>query len=230
MRRAFLGSGVLAIWNGIESEFEAEFLRWHVGEHIPERLSIPGFLRARRYVVLEGQPAYFNFYEVAKPEVLSSEPYLARLNDPSQWSRRVVPHFTDTSRSLCRVVESRGDGVAGAVFAIRVEAPAQALLPLLDPLADSPDTSGVHLLERFEAPTSATAESAMRSRPDEASQTILLVEGPSPALLAAALGELAADVTFERACGTTPAHRGLYQLDFLMDAPHGVRTVTEAPR
>ena len=34
-----LGSGVLAIWNGIDPEAEAEFVEWHVREHIPERVA-----------------------------------------------------------------------------------------------------------------------------------------------------------------------------------------------
>ncbi len=60
---ALAGRGVLAIWNGIAEEAEADFLAWHVREHIPERVAVPGFLRARRYVALRGEPRYFNFYE-----------------------------------------------------------------------------------------------------------------------------------------------------------------------
>ena len=58
-----LGSGVLAIWNGVAPGYEAEFVEWHVKEHIPERVGVPGFLRGRRYVAVDGAPAYFNFYE-----------------------------------------------------------------------------------------------------------------------------------------------------------------------
>ena len=39
---AFLGDGVLVIWNDITAEAETEFLAWHVLQHIPERVSIPG--------------------------------------------------------------------------------------------------------------------------------------------------------------------------------------------
>ena len=60
---ALLGTGVLAIWNGIDPEAEADFVAWHVREHIPERVVLPGFRRGRRYVALDGEPAYFNFYE-----------------------------------------------------------------------------------------------------------------------------------------------------------------------
>ena len=61
---ALAGQGVLAIWNGIEDEAEADFVAWHVREHIPERVAVPGFLRGRRYVAVAGAPKYFNFYEL----------------------------------------------------------------------------------------------------------------------------------------------------------------------
>ena len=98
---ALAGKGVLAIWNGIAEEAESEFLSWHVREHIPERVAVPGFLKARRYVAVRGVPKYFNFYETETPADLGSPAYLARLNAPSDWTKRVVRHFSDTSRTAC---------------------------------------------------------------------------------------------------------------------------------
>ena len=60
---ALFGRGVLAIWNDITDAAETEFVRWHVREHIPERVGLPGFLRGRRYIAHDGRPKYFNFYE-----------------------------------------------------------------------------------------------------------------------------------------------------------------------
>jgi len=218
------GSGLLAIWNGMASGHDAAFLRWHVGEHIPERLSVPGFLRARRYRAVDATPAYFNFYEVERPEVLGSPAYLERLNNPSVWTRQVVPHFTDTARILCRVVESRGAGVAGFVCVIRFDAPAEAARGLIDPLLASPDVSGVHLLARHEKPAAATRESAMRAAPDGTANAILLVEGASPDLLTAAVAAHANDAAFAALCGAAPTARGLYQLDFLMSRTDADKT------
>ena len=73
------GQGVLAIWNGIEDEAEADFVAWHVREHIPERVAVPGFLRGRRYVAEVGAPKYFNFYETESPETLVAPAYLNRV-------------------------------------------------------------------------------------------------------------------------------------------------------
>ncbi|ETX27833.1 hypothetical protein RISW2_10900 [Roseivivax isoporae LMG 25204] len=207
---------MLAIWNGIAPDHEAEFLRWHVREHIPERLSVPGFLRARRYAAHGAHPAYFNFYEVESPGVLASEPYRARLDDPTEWTRQVVPHFTDTSRTFCVVADSRGHGVAGFLLALRLQA-STGLCSIVDALAAAEDVSAVHLLERTEAATAGTAESAMRSSPDGSSAAILLIEGVAATPLLAAAERYASDGAIRSATGSALAARGLYQLDFLMD-------------
>ena len=42
---ALCGEGAICIWNGITDEGRAEFYAWHNGEHMPERVGIPGFRR-----------------------------------------------------------------------------------------------------------------------------------------------------------------------------------------
>jgi len=49
---AFLGKGAMVFWNDVIAEGEADFNHWHVFEHIPERVGVPGFLRGRRYVAV----------------------------------------------------------------------------------------------------------------------------------------------------------------------------------
>jgi hypothetical protein len=44
-----IGTGVLAIWNDVAPEAEAEFNAWYLEQHLPERLAVPGFRRARRW-------------------------------------------------------------------------------------------------------------------------------------------------------------------------------------
>src|SRR5262245_43670748 len=119
-----LGLGVLAIWHTITPEGEAEYWRWHDREHIPERVGVPGFLRGRRYRSLDRSLDYLDLYEVDDPETLRSAPYLARLNDPTPWTRRVVPHFRDTLRLGYRVKASVGRGQAGVLLTLRLAVPA----------------------------------------------------------------------------------------------------------
>ena len=68
----------------------------------------------RRYVAVDGTPAYFNFYETETYQVLGSAPYLARLNDPTPWTRKVVSNFKDTSRTICDVAHSAGLGIGAS--------------------------------------------------------------------------------------------------------------------
>ena len=53
------GSGVLAIWNDCAVGSEETYEKWYQTEHLPERLSIPGFKNGRRYQALRGSPMYF---------------------------------------------------------------------------------------------------------------------------------------------------------------------------
>ena len=84
---------------------------WHTHEHLPERLSIPGFLRGTRWVALHGaSPRYTVLYEVAYLEVLTSAAYLQRLDNPSPWTSRMMPHYRGMKRGLCTVSGSHGLG------------------------------------------------------------------------------------------------------------------------
>ncbi len=71
-------------------ELETEFNAWYDTEHIFERLSIPGFLSARRWVadVKPGEGKYLATYELVSPDVLYSEAYRERYANPTPWSER----------------------------------------------------------------------------------------------------------------------------------------------
>lgn len=225
---ALLGAGVLAIWNGIAPEAEAAFVAWHVREHIPERVGLPGFLRGRRYVAIDGAPAYFNFYETTSPAVLTSEAYLARLNDPSPWTRAVVAHFRDTSRTICDVVTSLGAGEGGVVEAIRLGVAGNAAAfvvtmqgGVLPAIQAAPGIVGIHLLQgRRDESAGGTAEKTLRSQADEIADWILLVEAVDAEAILAARSGVAASTALEQAGGAPGCQRGLYQLQFgLMHGP-----------
>ena len=112
-----LSRSALAIWNSVaEGKCEA-FDDWHVNEHIPERLSVPGFLRGRRYLATDSD-RYFTLYETTDSAVLSSAAYLERLNNPTPWTSLVVPLVTSRRRTALRVSASLGSGIGGALSTI----------------------------------------------------------------------------------------------------------------
>jgi hypothetical protein len=71
--------------------FEEEFNAWYDSEHIPERLSVPGFVTGLRYVCVSGHPRYLALYDLESYEVLRSPAYLNVAYDRSSpWTKRVT--------------------------------------------------------------------------------------------------------------------------------------------
>src|SRR5438876_326109 len=97
------GKGAVAIWHDITPEGRRDFYAWHGTEHMPERVGIPGFLRGRRYVAVDGAPEFFNLYETVSRFTVTGAEYLARLNAPTAWTTAAVQHFRGVARSLCDV-------------------------------------------------------------------------------------------------------------------------------
>ncbi len=220
---ALLGQGVLAIWNGIAPAAEAEFVSWHVREHIPERVGVPGFLRGRRYVAVHGEPKYFNFYEADTADVFTSPAYQARLNDPTPWTQQVVAHFTDTSRTICDVASTQGIGEGACIEAIQLQAhQPDALLTamterLLPAVLAHGGIVGAHLL-RGRAPIAAapTAEMILRGVPDQTADWIVLIEAVDIEALTALRQAALSDSQILIAGARAPLKRGVYRLQFAL--------------
>jgi len=102
---------------------------------------------------------------------MTSAAYLERLNNPSPWSRKMFASC-GLSRTLCRVVASRGRGVGGELLAL--QNPGEVAI---DEIASMRGVTGVHLLERdtsLERPR--TSEETLRGG-DASVERVLLVEG-----------------------------------------------------
>ncbi len=110
--------GILAIFHDCRAGREAEAEAWFQEEHLLERLAVPGFLFGRRHKAVSGLPGYFNFYLVETPEVLTSKPYLERLDNPTPLTRRVMSEiFINANRTVCWRVARRGS-FRGAVAVV----------------------------------------------------------------------------------------------------------------
>lgn len=83
---------------GMEEEFNA----WYDEEHLPERLAIPGFRSARRWV---SDRTYLATYELDSADVLQSAAYLARFRNPTPWSKRCLGKTVAFKRWACEQVE-----------------------------------------------------------------------------------------------------------------------------
>ena len=118
---AVLGRAALGFWTDIVPEAEDDFNRWYNEQHFPERLAVPGFLRGRRYLSARGAPKYFTLYETAGPDVLKSPAYMERLNNPTEWTRRVLPEMRNAIRNAYRLLHTAGGVEGRAGCALRIE-------------------------------------------------------------------------------------------------------------
>lgn len=214
-------SGVLVIWNDIDESAEADFLAWHVLEHMPERVGLPGFLRGQRYAVIQGNPKYFNFYEAVSAETFSSPKYRERLNDPTPWTREVVAHFRNTGRIICKRVATVGTGDGAFVETIRLGATGEAEFEkvmsgeLLPAIIEQEGIVAAHLLQGMrETSAGASAEKALRSGSDRIADWVLLIEAVDPGCLLGA-DHMARVDDLCRGNGAKPGwERGVYGLQF----------------
>lgn len=166
-----LGKAAVAMWWDIAPEVRAEWEAWHTEEHFPERLGIPGFLRGSRWVAPSGG-SYFVLYETEDVATLTGSAYLARLNNPTPWSRLMMPHHRNMVRSLCRIHAGRGTGLAGVMATVRFS-PASGSLP---ELPQGRGITAAHLLHSQPMPGTPTEEQKIRGK-DATADWVLLVGG-----------------------------------------------------
>ena len=214
------GLGAVAIWHDIEPAARDEFHEWHNREHMPERVGIPGFHRGRRYAVIGSGPEYFNLYEADSLETLTGRDYLERLNAPTAWTQRVVPHFRNVARAICRVAFTHGVGSGGVMLTLRFALPDaahDALLGalrtrLLPPLAYRKGIAGVHVgMADRAGSNSETAERKVRAAATQVPSWVVLIEGNGVPDVDGAANELAPALA---AAGAHELERSAYRLEF----------------
>ena len=202
---ALIGPAAMLLWFDIDPEHVAEHDEWHTREHFPERVGIPGFLRAQRWISAASSPRYHILYEVADVGVLSSAPYLKRLNNPTPWTSRMMMHYRGMVRGYCRLESGTGTvlgttGVSVRFSAARdMELPLQAWLDreLIPRLAARRGFASAFLFRSGGAPE-MTVEQKIRGR-DAGAEWVLLATGYSADLM----NELAAT---DLAAGAFEAH------------------------
>ncbi|MEO8136513.1 MAG: hypothetical protein ABI831_21365 [Betaproteobacteria bacterium] len=162
----------------------AEFEDWHSHEHLPERLGIPGFQRGSRWASATGGEGFFVMYELDRYETLTSTEYLGRLNQPTPWSVKMMPHHRNMVRSQCRIAASHGGGIGNSMLTMRLSPSPGRADELREKLDDAlarvsslPGLSGGHLLETRTPDAPPTTEQRIRGGADAAADWIVLVSG-----------------------------------------------------
>jgi hypothetical protein len=149
-----MNRGLLLTMTEPPPAMEAEFNAWYDDEHMGERLAIPGFRSARRWVadLAPGEGKYLATYELDSLAVLTSPAYLARFNNQSPWSRRCLAACVHFRRWACEQVEP-GDADPHPA--------ARALLLSLGQSSEAVKAPGILQLRRFFDPQGKPPHAAL---------------------------------------------------------------------
>jgi len=187
--------GLLAVWNDIAAEDEAEFNAWYAEEHVPERLDIPGILSARRYRDAAAPLSYAAIYDTASIAALTAPVYLERLAHPTPRTRAIMPRFRNMTRAACEIAADYGELRAPGALLACVElaaAPGADALPILEANAGA---GRVRLaIPDAKATQVPNPESKFRAAPDRLPAPFVLVEGHEEEAVRAAAGQIGMDL------------------------------------
>lgn len=217
---------VMAVWGDAEASVEAEFNEWYHRQHVPERVGMPGFRAGRRYRRADrGRHRYLAVYDVEALACFDDPVYRHTLDNPTDWTRRMMPGFRNFVRATCRVRLVAGEVAGGWIATVRYDPGAERREPLArwvggEVLHDLRDRAGITRVQLWEADLgrslTATGEQSMRTGPDGRAPFTAVIEGTDRAVVEAALAEsgIAAGLV---ARGAGDVASGVYQMMFALN-------------
>jgi hypothetical protein len=198
------GKGMLLTSMDIDPSDEAEFNRWYDREHLEERVTIDGFIEARRYVAHQGTPKYLSLYSTETFEVLDSAIYRTALANQTDWSKANIARFKNMIRAVARITISRGQGRGAVLGIVRLRPAAGGQEKLREILRDALDPHqldgiiSMHLIESDPVLSKPLTNDASASDPG-AGDWFVLIDATDvdaiPAAIAARLGDSTAFIS-----------------------------------
>lgn len=231
---ALYGDAAMVLFFDIAGD-HAEHDAWHTYEHMHERLSVPGFLRATRWVAKAGTPDYMVIYELSGTDVGTSAAYLERLNNPTPWTRDMMSRYRHMIRGFCALAASSGFGLGHAALSVRFtprqdeeeslrERLGREALPALASLRGM---ASVHLFQPGPPPP-MTSEQALRGR-DTPMPWLLLATAYDAAVLGSAASEHLRPEALEWLGAAPGIATGTYLLQYTATAREATRIPPGAP-
>ena len=83
-----------------------QLVDWYDTEHMPGLATVPGCIRASRFLNHDHGPLSLACYDLVTEDTLGSAPWLAVRE--TEWSSRMRPHFTNTIRTMFDVLVEPG--------------------------------------------------------------------------------------------------------------------------
>jgi hypothetical protein len=218
---ALRGKGMLVVFTEVKPRHERDLNEWYNREHIDERVNLPSFHRARRYVAVKGSPKYLATYECDSVDDLATPGYLHLLANPTPWSQRVTGRFSHFTRMTLRVQLDLAHGEGGALTTVRFT-PDPMRRPLIDWLRKAlpqaiarPGMVGAAVLENdLEVANAPAAQRSMDHPKADKVEWLVLLEGADPAVTASAARSLFKTAALKPFGVTKPATIGTYRFLF----------------
>jgi hypothetical protein len=189
------GKGMLVVFSEVKARDERDFNEWYNREHIDERVNLPGFHRARRYVAVRASPKYLATYECDTVGDLATPGYLQLLANQTPWTQAVMAKFTQFRRLTLRTQVDLTHGVGGAVASVRFVPDPRERKPLVAWLQETvlpriiarPGLLGAFAAETDLEVTNAPLQAKSMDHPkaDEA-EWVVMLEGADAASVGAA--------------------------------------------
>lgn len=82
---------IMIVETDVEPDKEDDLNDWYNIEHLPEIVAVDGFVRARRYRAVEGEPRFVAIYEFEAHENRQSPEYAA-----ARGAKRMTPYLSNT--------------------------------------------------------------------------------------------------------------------------------------
>jgi hypothetical protein len=219
------GKGMLLTSMNIDAIHEAEFNRWYDREHLEERVAMPGFLEARRYVAQDGNPKYLSLYSTETIEVLDSPFYRTALANQTAWSKANIANFKDMIRGVSRITISLGTGRGSALGIIRLRPSAGSHDKLRTALRDQLDPAKIdgiismHLLENDPALSKPITDDAAAPNPG-AGDWFVLIDATDVSVVPAAVARFSGNAAIKPLVVTSGVYRLMWDLA-KSDLPRG---------
>ena len=189
------GKGMLVVFSEVKARDERDFNEWYNREHIDERINLPGFHRARRYIAVGGSPKYLAAYECDNVGDLATPGYLQLLANQTPWTQAVMAKFTQFRRLTLRTQVDLTHGVGGMVACVRFVPDPRERKPLVAWLQETvlpriiarPGLLGAFAAETDLEVTNAPLQAKSMDHPkaDEA-EWVVMLEGADAASVGAA--------------------------------------------
>ena len=217
------GKGMLIVFSEVKARDERDFNEWYNREHIDERINLPGFHRARRYVAVRGSPKYLATYECDSVGDLATPGYLQLLASQTPWTQAVMAKFTQFRRLTLRTQVDLTHGVGGVVACVRFVPDPRERKPLVAWLQETvlpriiarPGLLGAFAAETDLEVTNAPLQAKSMDHPKaDGAEWVVMLEGADAASVGAAARAHFKLATLKPFGVTTAPTVGTYRLLF----------------